>query len=345
MRLLYLGPDCASVASVASTACGEALPEEPEKFSEGAAVRPCLWLVFGLLPLVWRRGEAARLIQRGHPRSGWFGVPGFRRVFAPCRLVSAREVTVYDWRCFVGAQPAHSAPMKVWSGTSGFSHESWSGNFYPKGLKANGRLPYFAERLTTVELNNTFYRMPSEQNIRGWVDAVRGGPSEFRFVVKATRRLSHFSKLEGIEELVGLLQQRVEGFGEYLGAVLVQLPPTFRADAEKLRAFLGIWGRIVPLAIEFRHESWCAPEILDLLEEHAVSCCLAETEAGTFPEPWRVTAPFAFLRLRRPEYQPKELARWAKRIAALPVDECFVFLKHDVEGPIHAQKLQQLLRS
>jgi uncharacterized protein YecE (DUF72 family) len=167
-----------------------------------------------------------------------------------------------------------------WIGCSGFSYKAWSPSFYPTGLKEAGFLPYYAARLCTVELNSSFYRLPSAKSVAGWVSAV---PPGFRFAVKAPQRITHQLRLKGTEEAAAEFAAVLHGFGETLGPVLFQLPPNLKLDQDRLASFLRAWPRSFKAAFEFRHESWLEASVFALLKEHNVALVTADGEAMNTP--------------------------------------------------------------
>jgi uncharacterized protein YecE (DUF72 family) len=199
-------------------------------------------------------------------------------------------------------------------------------------------LAHYSARLPSVELNNTFYRMPTAQAVEGWRDQV---PAEFRFAVKASRRLTHLGRLRNFEEPLGLLLQRLEPFDARLGCVLFQLPPNMRCDAERLEAFLeGLGGR-VPAAFEFRHASWFDEPVFALLRAHGAALCVGypDTELEV---PWLATSPMAYVRLRADAYSDADLQRWVDRVRQLDVAQAYVFFKHETAGPSYAMRFMEL---
>jgi uncharacterized protein YecE (DUF72 family) len=227
--------------------------------------------------------------------------------------------------------------MRVHSGTSGFSFPAWKGVFYPEKTPAKGFLSYYASHLGTVELNNTFYRMPQVKDLEGWCAQV---PPEFRFAVKAPRRITHLSRLKDCQEPLDALVERLGALGQRLGCVLFQLPPNMKLDHARLEKFLSELGGRVPTAFEFRHPSWYEASTLDLLREHQVAMCVGDPEDdGNYQAPWISTANFAYVRLRADSYTDAQLREWAVRISRLPAQEAFVFFKHEVTAPEYAQRL------
>jgi uncharacterized protein YecE (DUF72 family) len=230
--------------------------------------------------------------------------------------------------------------MRLLVGTSGFSYAEWKGSFYPEGLPDAEMLKSYAERLPTVEINNTFYRMPQPSLLEGWNQKVVG---DFCFALKAPRSITHISRLKdaasGTTHFLGVAGT----LGPRLGPILFQLPPFLRKDAGVLREFLSLLPAGVRAAFEFRHASWFDAEVSTLLSDHGAALVAGDPDEGE-PLPLVATAPFGYLRLRAPSYDAAGLAAWHERIAAQPWQEAYVYLKHEVLGPAYAQALQQIFR-
>ena len=217
--------------------------------------------------------------------------------------------------------------MQLRAGTSGFSYDEWRGSFYPEDLPRTRMLRYYAERLPAVEINNTFYRLPSENTLRQWADQV---PPGFSFVLKASQRITHIKRLKDAGEPLSYLLTTSTVLGGGLGALLFQLPPNFRKDVDRLGAFLALLPRSLRAAFEFRHDSWFADEVYTLLRAHDAALCVADTVDGATP--FEATAGWGYLRLRREAYTEQELAGWAARIGGADWSDAFVFFKHEDEG-------------
>jgi uncharacterized protein YecE (DUF72 family) len=226
-------------------------------------------------------------------------------------------------------------------GTSGYSYKEWKGGFYPENLSAADMLSYYARRLGTVEINNTFYRLPTAKLLEGWASQV---PEEFRFVLKVAQRITHFKRLKGVEEETGYLVKAVQVLGHKLGALLVQLPPSFRRDEERLSAFLGLLPAGMRVALEVRNPSWRDPVVYALLEKHGVALVASQTDEEPEPEIVR-TASWGYLRLRKTSYEPGELTAWSRRIGRQGWGEAFVFFKHEQIAPDLAGKLSAAAES
>ena len=229
--------------------------------------------------------------------------------------------------------------MQILAGTSGFSYKEWKGRFYPEGLPNNEMLAYYSGRLPSVEINNTFYRLPRESVLEGWAEQV---PADFKFVIKASRRITHFKRLKGAEEETGYLLRTVSVLGDRLGAVLFQLPPNMKRDLERLDAFLSGLGDPGRAAFEFRHASWFESETYGCLRAHGAALCAADTdeEGAEIVQ----TAPWGYIRLRRMDYGEAALAEWASRVGDTGWERAFVFFKHedDAAGPEMAERFLEL---
>ena len=231
--------------------------------------------------------------------------------------------------------------MRVRTGTSGFSYPAWEGPFYPPGTKRPDMLSYYASRLGSVEINNTFYRMPKADLLERWRDAV---PEGFRFALKASRRITHHQRLKDAGDSVEYLFGTAKVLGERLGPLLFQLPPYLRRDDDRLAAFLERLPAGVRPAFEFRHASWFDDAVFALLEEAGAALCVADA-GGDHDAPLQATADFGYLRLRREDYDEAALRSWADRIRRQPWSETYVFFKHEDEGagPRMAARFEALL--
>jgi len=218
--------------------------------------------------------------------------------------------------------------VKAWIGTSGYSYPEWKGNFYPEKMAAKDMLHFYATRFPTVEINNTFYRMPKEDVLKGWADQV---PEHFAFVIKASQRITHMKRLKECGELLSYLYRVTATMGPRLGPLLFQLPPNFKKDVPRLKGFFDDMPERRRVAVEFRHASWFDDEVFETLRAQGAALCVADT--GEEPvAPLVATTDWGYLRLRRENFSDDELRDWAKRIREQPWSDAFVFLKHEEEG-------------
>jgi len=233
-----------------------------------------------------------------------------------------------------------SAQVRI--GTSGYSYAEWKGNFYPEKMAAKDMLRFYAERFSTVEINNTFYRMPTEKVLSGWAEQV---PESFTFVIKAPKRITHDKRLKECGELLTYLFGVTTTLGSRLGPLLFQLPPNFKKDLPRLKAFFDDMPERRRMAIEFRHASWFDDEVFDALRAQGAALCVADT--GEEPvAPLVATTDWGYLRLRREDFSDADLRDWARRIREQPWKEAYVFLKHEEEGkgPKMAARLMEFCK-
>ena len=226
--------------------------------------------------------------------------------------------------------------MAVFVGTSGYNYPEWRGTFYPEKFSTTKMLAFYAERFSTVEINYTFYRMPTEKLLQGWAD---GTPDRFSFTLKAPRRITHDAKLQRCEDTLQAFCRTAQALGPKLGVLLFQLPPNFKKNAEVLRAFVDLLPEGTRAAFEFRHESWLDAETYDILRGRRVALCVADSEKMSTPV--EATADYAYFRLRDEGYQQPDIDRWAATIRSLPVSDAFVYFKHEEQGlgPDFARRL------
>ena len=229
-------------------------------------------------------------------------------------------------------------------GTSGYSYKEWKGSFYPERLPAAQMLAFYAARLGAVEINNTFYRLPSPGLLAGWMEQV---PPSFRFAVKATRSITHIKRLTGAESELEALLRAASVLREQLGVLLFQLPPFQRLDLARLEAFLQQLPPGTRAAFEFRHASWRTAEVRELLRSRQLATVTVdddEADAAETSADLEPTADYAYVRLRRTQYSDADLAAWSKRLRDLPCRDVYVFFKHEdsASGALWAQALQTL---
>ena len=219
-------------------------------------------------------------------------------------------------------------------GSSGYSYKEWKGPFYPKDLPDAEMLRYYSERFPTVEINNTFYRMPAADVLARWSEDT---PDSFTFVLKAPQLLTHQKRLKELGDSLSYFLEVSETLGAKRGPFLFQLPPNMKKDVERLDAFLGDLPSAARAALEFRHASWFDEETFGVLRDHRAALCIADANApedggASLPSDLVPTTTWGYLRLRRVDYTDADVDAWADRIKAQPWDEAFVFFKHEDEG-------------
>jgi uncharacterized protein YecE (DUF72 family) len=240
----------------------------------------------------------------------------------------------------MAGEPDVSVDVRI--GTSGYSYAEWKGNFYPEKMAAKDMLRFYAERFPTVEINNTFYRMPKEALLAGWAEQV---PESFTFVIKASKRITHDKRLKDCGELLAYLFGVTSTLGSRLGPLLFQLPPNFKKDVPRLKSFFEEMPERRRVAVEFRHASWFDDEVYETLRGQRAALCVADT--GEEPAaPLVATTDWGYLRLRREDFSDKDLREWARRIREQPWGDAYVFLKHEEEGkgPKLAARLTEFCR-
>jgi uncharacterized protein YecE (DUF72 family) len=238
---------------------------------------------------------------------------------------------------------------RVLIGTSGWHYDSWRGPFFPRGLPIKSQLQYYGSQFSTVELNGVFYRTPTPEAVRSWYE--RTG-NDFVFAWKASKFITHWKRLsQNSVNSLALLEDRLSLLQDKIGPVLFQLPPDFRADADRLVSFCKLLSDKRRYSFEFRHPSWYAPRILRLLSEHNIALCLSDHHDA--PAPWRRTADFVYVRGHGPtgryrgHYRPETLGHWATRIRSWNKQGCEVFVYFDNDqksaAPADALALRRLL--
>jgi uncharacterized protein YecE (DUF72 family) len=230
--------------------------------------------------------------------------------------------------------------MQMLAGASGYSYKEWKGNFYPEDIRPEGMLAFYAKRLPTVEINNTFYRMPKTGVLESWAKST---PEGFRFAIKASRRITHMARLkaESAADSVDFLYRNLATLGAKRGPVLFQLPPFLKKDLPRLTDFLRLLPEGHDAAFEFRNESWFADDVYDALKEAGAALCLSEREDNA-PPPLVQTAPWGYARLRLETYSDGDLEQWAVRLAATAWREVYVYFMHEPTAPGYARTLMRL---
>ena len=225
-------------------------------------------------------------------------------------------------------------------GTSGFSYKEWRPSFYPEDLSEKGFLSFYASRFSSVEIDYTFYRMPNAKTIEGWKAATG---ENFRFAIKASQKITHRERLKTPSEALTYLVGIVSHLESRLGVLLFQLPPYFRSDSQKLESFLAALPPDLPLAFEFRHESWFTDETYQLLRDHNAGLCIHDADDHTTPV--LLTAKLAYVRLRRSNYTPEGFGEWRERIRGWVEEgiDVFAYIKHEgnPDAPRIALELSQ----
>ncbi len=233
--------------------------------------------------------------------------------------------------------------MRLHIGTSGYNYPEWRGTFYPEDLPAKKMFAFYAERFDTVEINYTFYRMPTPKTTAGWRDQA---PEGFQYVLKAPRRITHDKRLRDCAEDVAFFCESARGLGPHMAPLLFQLPPSLKCDVPRLEAFLQLLPDDVRAAFEFRHESWHDETVFAQLRARGAALCIADF--GDRTTPMAVTARHGYFRLRDEGYTSADIDRWAELVAERSADwdDAYVFFKHEDEGkgPEFAQQFITCLR-
>ena len=236
--------------------------------------------------------------------------------------------------------------MRVFTGTSGYAYKEWKGTFYPEKLPTAEFLRYYGGKFPTVEINNTFYRMPTEKLLLQWAEQV---PDGFRFVLKASQKITHFKRLRDVGDELGYFIRTATALGDKLGPTLVQLPPNMKKDLPRLTDFLALFPPRWKAAVEFRHASWLEDDVLEVLRARDAALCVADTDEkddeAKRPPAIVATASWGYLRLRREKYDARALRKWADLVGAQAWTDAWVFFKHEDAGagPKLAAKFQALV--
>ena len=238
---------------------------------------------------------------------------------------------------------------RFWVGTSGWVYPHWSGVFYPERLPQREWFAYFARHFSTVEINNTFYRLPQERTWRAWREQA---PEGFRYAVKGSRFITHIKRLRDCEEPVATFMERAQLLGPHLGPVLWQLPPQMKCDPERLDAFCALLPRDAAHVFEFRRRDWFCEDVFAVLRRHHIGFCIYHMVDEETPV--EATSEIAYMRfhgsgaLYGGRYPDHDLAQWAERLRALPpeVREVYVYFNNDAFGYAveNAATLRGLLR-
>lgn len=215
--------------------------------------------------------------------------------------------------------------MRLLAGTSGYAFKEWKGVFYPEDLKADDMLGYYASCFPTVEVNNTFYRLPKQQVLLDWAAQV---PERFTFAIKASQRITHRARLKAeSKEPLEFLLGNTAVLGDRLGPVLFQCPPNLKKDVDRLRGFLDFLPPDRRFVFEFRHESWFDDDVTRELCARNVALCVTDQE--DFRSPLLKTATWGYLRLHRFDYDETSLCTWAATVREQGWQDAYVYFKHD----------------
>lgn len=231
--------------------------------------------------------------------------------------------------------------MKIRVGTSGYGYKEWKGIFYPEKIAPHEMLHFYGTRLNAVEINYTFYHMPTVAGLTDWAEQV---PDDFTFSLKVPQVITHLKLLRHVDEETKYFFRTLALLEKKAGPPLFQLPGSFRAKPEVLEEFLTLIPDHRPCAFEFRSKSWFKKEILDLLRAKGHSLCTADSDEKPAEEIIS-TAPWGYLRLRRSDYTEADLSQWLEHILAQNWEQAFVFFKHEDEakGPELARRFQELV--
>lgn len=232
----------------------------------------------------------------------------------------------------------------IYVGTSGYNYPEWRGTFYPEGCPAKKMFEFYAGHFRTVEINATFYRMPTQKITTGWLEQA---PPGFRYALKAPKQITHIKRLKDCGDPLAFFCDSARVLGGHLGPLLFQLPPNFRADLSRLEGFLKLLPSDVMAAVEFRHESWLTEDTYTLLRAYRAALCIVDF--GDTSTPMQATAAHGYLRLRDEGYGPADLERWAVEVlthtASWP--DTYVFFKHEEQGkgPEFAKAFLEILKA
>jgi uncharacterized protein YecE (DUF72 family) len=228
---------------------------------------------------------------------------------------------------------------RLLAGASGYSFKEWKGSFYPQDIKPDAMLAWYAERLPTVEINNTFYQMPKVAVLENWAKST---PETFRFAIKASRRITHMARLKAdtAADSVAFLYKNLAALGAKRGPVLFQLPPFLKKDLPRLSEFLALLPQGHCAAFEFRNDSWFADDVYAALKSAGAALCLSEREDNA-PPPLVETAPWGYVRLRLETYADADLEQWAKRLRSTAWRESYVYFMHEPTAPAYARALMR----
>jgi uncharacterized protein YecE (DUF72 family) len=236
----------------------------------------------------------------------------------------------------------NSKGTRLLAGASGYSFKEWKGVFYPEKCKPEEMLPFYCGKLPTVEINNTFYRMPKTTVLDSWA---KTAPEGFRFAIKASRRITHMARLkaDSAADSLDYLYKNLQALGDKRGPVLFQLPPNMKMNRPRLEEFLALLPEGHQAAFEFRNEEWFDDVIYAALKEKGAALVLSEREDAA-PPPMVSTTSWGYVRLRLENYSDADLEAWARRLEATGWSEVFVYFMHEPTAPEYAAKLMRFAK-
>jgi uncharacterized protein YecE (DUF72 family) len=230
--------------------------------------------------------------------------------------------------------------MKVYTGTSGYGYDAWKGGFYPAKISAAKMLGFYSGRFETVEINNTFYRMPTEDVVESWAKQV---PRDFVFAIKAPQVITHIKRLRNVSEETRFFLGSISVLGGMLGCVLFQFPATFHEDLGLLEKFIALIPQKMPCAFDFRSATWSSPGTYSILRKRKFCLCTEDTDKKPAKDIVS-TAPWGYLRLRAEDYSAQELKQWAEKVLSQKWTTAFVFFKHEDDTAAKGPKLAAYFR-
>lgn len=230
--------------------------------------------------------------------------------------------------------PKRNISSKIYIGTSGWSYNHWKENFYPKEIKSKEWLHYYSSVFSTVEINSTFYRLPSVSTINNWYDQV---PNDFLFSIKASRYITHLKWLIDCEESIDFFYKITSGLKTKIGPILFQLPPSFKINKERFIEFIENLNMDYDHVFEFRHPSWFVDDIYELMQKRKIALCITDLNGKLSPEV--ITSHFTYIRLHGPKtayqgsYGPSKLKLWKKKIENWGSDKSvYCYFDNDEKG-------------
>ena len=234
--------------------------------------------------------------------------------------------------------------MEVYTGTSGFGYKEWKGNFYPEDLSAKKMLPFYANRFSTVEINNTFYRMPTATVVASWAEQV---PQGFLFTLKAPQIITHIKRLQGVGEETRYFLGVISVLDKKLGCILFQFPASFHKNLKLLEGFIDIIPPKVHCAFDFRSASWFGQDTFDLLGKRKFCLGIEDTDENPINEIHRLTS-WGYYRMRRQDYTDRGLKKWAEKFLSQKWEKLFVLFKHEddsaAKGPALALRFAEIVK-